>query len=221
MPSIRELRVLIQHQGALRSLCKIAFSNRDASLYFFPYSLNRRYFFGGRSMPDTIFEDKVDFSQGIRANTTPKLSIHETGQVHVQASTALAGPLFVPPLSDWRGQHAATICPDALSSLPEYPVSPKDRGQSIDRLIEVPDRVESIRLAVYIAGDRPSFETPNCPIIITLKRRTIQNPLYVALKPIPQSPIGVDLQAGVTILAGWNPTNQREQGLDYIYIRGE
>jgi hypothetical protein len=100
-------------------------------------------------------------------------------------------------------------------------VSPREKGQTVDRVIEVPDNVESIRLAVYIAGDRPSFETPNCPVIITLRRRTIQNPLYIALKPISQPPLGVDLQAGVTILAGWNPTNQREQGLEYIYIRGQ
>jgi len=221
MPSVRELRILLEHRGVLRGLCKLAFSNRDASLYLFPYAVHGKYYFGGRSMPDTIFEDKLDYSKGIFAGTTPKLSIHETGRVHIQASKARAGPLQVPPLSEWRGQHAATICPDSIESLPKHPVSPKYTGQTVDRVISVAAQLESVRLAVYIAGDRPSFATPNCPVVITLKRRTLQTPVYVALKAIPQSEIGLDLQSGTTILAGWNPLNEREDGLEYVYIRGE
>lgn len=199
----------------------MAFSNKDASLYLFPYSASRKYFFGSRSMPDTVFEDKVDYSQGIFANTIPKLSIHQSGEVRIQAVKALAGPLFVPPLSDWRGQHAATICPDSITALPEYPVTPKDKGQLVDRVIEVDDNIESIRLAIYLAGDEPSFNVQNCPIVITLSRQSLQHPIYIALKLITQSPLGNDPQKGTTIFAGWNPTNTREQGLDYLYIRGE
>jgi hypothetical protein len=165
-------------------------------------------------MPDTVFTDEINFKEGIQTSITPKLSIHETGRVHVQALEDLVGPLFIPPLAEWKGQHAASVGPEHL-------VTPKSQGQTVDHVLNVPDQIESLHLAVYIAGDRPSFEAAKCPIIITLKRRTLQKPLYVALKFVAQEAIGIVLGSGITILAGWNPLNRREEGFDYIYIRGE
>ena len=54
--------------------------------------------------------DTFNFREQIGADSTPKLSIHNSGQVHIYANEqAKAGPVFIPPLDDLRGEHVATV----------------------------------------------------------------------------------------------------------------
>ncbi|HEX3035209.1 MAG TPA: hypothetical protein VHT73_08755 [Thermodesulfobacteriota bacterium] len=221
MANIREIRILIDYRSGLRILCKLAFTKADASLYLFPYAIHGTYYYGGRLLPEKQIQDTFDFTADLNARHTPKLSIHEKGQVHIIADGVRAGPLFIPPLVTLKGQHIATVCPDVFSILPVLQRKPKFTGAEIDHIIPVEDGIDSGRLAVYIAGDKPSFEAPNCRLVVTLKRPTIPEPLYIGIKPIGQKLIGVDVQSGVTIIAGWDPTKSSQGTNDYLYIRGE
>ena len=119
---LREIRILIQWRDSLRKLCKIAFTANDASLYLFPYALEGRYYYGGKTMLSTQANLSFDFTEDIFREQTPKLSIHEKGQVHVYADKQKAGPLFIPPLATLTGQHIASVCPDAFESLPTFTI---------------------------------------------------------------------------------------------------
>lgn len=218
---IREVRILIQWRNSLRKLCKIAFSDSDASLYLFPYAIEGKYHYGSKIMPSKEASLSFDFAEDIFQEQTPKLSIHESGQVHVYVGIEKAGPLFIPPLANLTGQHIASVSPDAFESLPIFTKKLRQIGAEIDQIIPAVDEAVSGRLAIYVNGNQPTFDVQDCGLIFTLTRSTIARPLYFGVKPIGQPKIGVDVQKGVTIIAGWNPLKPMAEDVDFLYIRGE
>jgi hypothetical protein len=113
------MRVLIEHQGRLRRLCKFVFTSRDASIYLVPYAPSGRYLFGGLEFPERETTARFDTTGQLSSDapSLPHLSLHERGQVHTHAGAEKAAPLVVPPLTDWRGLHAATITANRFSGL--------------------------------------------------------------------------------------------------------
>jgi len=220
MTNIRELRLLVDLGNDIRKIAKIAFSNSDASLYFFPYAPNGRYYYGGRHMDEVEFEDKVTFTEDLFSDQTPKLSIHESGQVHIKAKGCIAGPMLISPLSDWRGQHIASVSIDHFSSLSEFRGSISDKGLEIDHVIPVDEIVKSGRLVFFLAGDRAAFEEPKCRLVVRIARPTIKNPIYIGIQPKAQETLSdIDL-GGITVLAGWDVATEPSEGVNYLYIRG-
>ncbi len=216
----RELRLLVDLGDDLRKIAKVVFSKSDASLYLFPYAPSGRYYFGGRHMDEVEFEDNITFSDDLYSDSVPKLSIHETGQVHIQAKGVRAGPVSISPLAKWRGQHIATVGADSFEALTLFTGSLSDTGPEIDHVIPADEIVENGRLVFYLAGDRAAFEEPNCRLVVTLKRPTLSNPIYLGIQPKAQPPLsGPDL-GGVTAIAGWDAYPEVGQGVSYVYIRG-
>jgi hypothetical protein len=213
-------RILLSHNNDLYSLCKIGFQLSDASVYLFPYTINRKYYFGGRTMKDTIVSDRFTFTEGNRSENIPKLSLHESGQVHIKSNVVLAGPIFIPPLSNWKGQHLASIFPDSIQSLPKYTTPLKKSGPTIDQVINLPDSLQNIRLALYLSGEKPEFSVPHCQAMIMLVRKTLERPLFIGLNFLAHDQFSNGEFKGVTIIAGWNPNNIRTGTMDYLYIRG-
>lgn len=218
--NIRESRLLVDLGGDIRKVGKIAFSKVDASLYLFPYSLHNKYNYGERSVEGINFEDTFNVEEGKQSDLIPKLSIHATGQVHIKANGNLAGPLYVPPLSEWRGQHLATFCPDDFSVLPKFTGKVKHTDTKYDLAIQVPPNIRSGRFIFYLAGDNNSSISPDCNGIFTLHRPGIQLPLHIGVKAVSQPPIGNPVGEGITLLAGWTPSPIQGEGTDYLYIRG-
>ena len=220
MTNLRELRLLVDLGNDVRKIAKIAFSNSDASLYMFPYAPNGKYYYGGRHMDEVEFEDKVRFTDDIFSDQVPKLSIHETGQVHIKAKDSIAGPVLISHLSEWRGQHIASVSIDHFSSLSEFRGSISSEGSEIDHVIPVDEIVKSGRLVFYLAGDRAAFKEPNCRLVLTIARPTIENPIYIGIQPKAQDSLSdLDL-GGITVLAGWNVAPETSEGVNYLYIRG-
>jgi len=218
--NLRELRLLVDLGGDLRRIAKIAVSNTDASLYLFPYAPNGRYYFGGRRMNEVEFKDQVRFKDDLSSDDVPKLSIHETGQVHVQARGIRAGPNTISPLSEWKGQHIASVSVDSFSALSEFSGAVSSTGPNVDHVIPVDENIQSGRLVFYLSGDRPAFEEPNCRLVITLKRPTLANPIYVGIQMKAQAPLSEPHLGGVTVLSGWDAYPKPGEGMDYLYIRG-
>jgi hypothetical protein len=221
MSSIREIRIIIQNQGVLRKLFKVAFSQKDASLYFFPYGPKGKYYYGNQSMQEYEIKQTFSFIDQFHAEKIPKLSIHESGQIHIYCGkNALAGPLCTLPLNEWRGEHIATLSTDTLDSLAEHKKEIKTTGPEIDYIIPSDDSVESARIAVYCNGQSPIFDYRH-GFAVHLKRPTLQFPLYVGFTPIPQSPLAKKPNGGITVIAGWNPQKGKTEKQDYLYIRAQ
>lgn len=221
MRCLREVRILVNYEGSLRSFCKLAFVQRDASLYLFPYAAHGKYFYGRRSMAEHQVEDTFDYTEQDSADQIPKLSIHESGRVHVRVGAQTAGPVHIPPLADLRGEHVATVTVDAFDGLPLFRGVLCESGECIDYMIHVASGVRSGRLVFYVNGRKPVFGY-RCRLAFMLRRASLQSPLYVGIAALSQVPLGGSQGTpGVTVIAGFDPTKQLDSEADYLYIRGQ
>jgi hypothetical protein len=112
----REVRLVAVVGDRRVALCKIAFSRRDASLYLFPYCSGSGYFVGVLDFPAKTTTLTFDFTKGVTCSGTPKLSVHESGQVHIQAGEVRTEKIVNPPLLGMKGEHLATLLVDHLDA---------------------------------------------------------------------------------------------------------
>lgn len=115
----------------------------------------------------------------------------------------------------------ATVCFDRFEGLTVFTGSTFNFGPKQDQVIPIEDGVESGRLALFINASEPAFECGPCWLTLTLRRPTLRSPLFVGVRAIPQASLGEPFRAGVTVIAGWNPTFDRLAQQDYLYLRGE
>jgi hypothetical protein len=188
--NIRELRVLVQHKGTMLRLCKLMFTSGDASIYLVPYASAGHYFLGGHEFAEQERQATFDFTKQLssKLKQLPKLSLHETGQVHVQVGRDRAGPLRIPPLSELRGQHVASISADGFEALARFEGTPRSSGAEQDFVFVVEPGLDSGRIALYVNGEEPSFGD-DCPVRIALTRPTLASPLHLGLRPWGQLPL--------------------------------
>jgi hypothetical protein len=204
-PSVRSVRILIYYEERLGRLCKFGFSRKDASVYAVGYAPRGRYDFGihgfERDQQSLTFDAK---HVGETSLEPPHLSIHESGRVHVRTSSGKIGPLQVPRLSDWRGQHAATVNPVGFAGLAPFDRAPKHTGADRDVVFAMatPEQASG-RLALYINGTEAKFAT-DCNFQFELRRPTLNTPLYIGVALLSNEPLGT--QPGVMVVGGWDPT---------------
>lgn len=218
---LREIRLLVQQDDLIWKVCKLAFSNTDASIYIFPYARAGYYYYGSQSIPEMQIQHTFNFVEhGVSSDSIPKLSIHESGQVHVIMANGKAGPLSIPPLTSLRGQHIATVSIDSFQELPEFNGQLRQAGATRDLLIPAEAEAQSGRLAFYLNGQERSFDAPECGIVVTLRRPTLLRPLHLGIAPKAQEVLGAENQQGVTVISGWDPNRTNSQDMDYLYVRG-
>jgi hypothetical protein len=217
---LRELRLLAQRRGSLFRLCKLMFTKRDASIYVVPYARAQRYFSGSSEIAEHEVSSFLNAAEGIESDREPKLSIHESGQVHVHAAGARAGVVQSLPLAGFRGEHLATVCFDKFDGLPPYVGPVRTAGPEREFVFVVPDDVPSGRLAMYANAAEPKFARGQCLMTFTLVRPTLARPLFIGLHPISQAALGEPDRSGVTVIAGWDPATNATEALRYVYLRG-
>lgn len=107
--AVTEARLCVSYRAEVLRVCKLAVSKTDSSLYLFPYGPAGEYYFGRLSIPAGKQSATIPFDQQETSANIPKISIHESGQVHIKAGDAVTGPMFASPLSDLCGEHIATV----------------------------------------------------------------------------------------------------------------
>ncbi len=221
---LRGVRFLIRHRGTVRSLFKVGFAATDGSLYMWPYSASGRFYFGQTGIGAHESSVTFDFTDQFSSDAAgpPKVSIHESGQVHVKSETGnLAGPLFIPALSQLRGQHVATVQCDSFAGRPAYPKRLRRGPPESDQVLDVDDGAENGRVAIYVNGRESRFDG-QCPIRIRMVRPTLSAPLYVGLLPVGQALLGDSPDGrGVSVIAGWDPSQRKSPARsDFLFVRG-
>jgi hypothetical protein len=205
IPNLRSVRILIYYEEKLGRLCKFGFSRKDASLYVLVYAPKGRYKFGTHGFAQD--QRSITFGTakvGDIATQPPHLSIHESGHVHIRTSADRVGPLQVPPLSDWTGQHAATVNAVSFAGLAPFDRQPKQAGADRDIVFAMGTPEQSSgRLALYINGAEAKFAT-DCKLQFKLERPTLEAPLHVGVALLNNQPLGP--QPGVLVVGGWDPT---------------
>ena len=137
--SIHDCRFLIEVQGDYKKVCRIVFGKKDASLYLLPYGRQKRYLWGEGTIPEGTTTATFPHANPAGEVHRPKLSIHESGQVHVKLGEAYkAGPLRTKPLWEFRGEHLAGLTIDSIESLPSAG-KPKPKPKSPDLVLGARD----------------------------------------------------------------------------------
>jgi hypothetical protein len=215
---ICEFQILVQVGSEVKRLCKFTFCKSDASIYLIPYATGGEYYFGGQRLPEHKASRSFGFTEQLSAATAPKVSIHESGRVHIRVGREQAGPLSIPPLGNLRGEHVATICVDRFDRLPTANRPPRKSGRAVDVTISVPDNVHSGRFPLYLNGAAPDFKSSNIQLYVRLSRPSLRAPLYLGIAPLEQKAVA-DPRAkqGVTVICGWDPSNPT----DFLYLRGQ
>jgi hypothetical protein len=222
--SARSLRVLVRHEGKLRRFCKFVSTKRDGSLYVIPYAANGQYLFGGHEFGESERSTGFDMSGQLASDDPsilPHLSLHESGQVHAHCGAEKAGPLLVPPLADWRGEHAVSVIATRFSGLAPFAGEPSGSPAKPDLVLTAADGLESGRIALFLNGEKPSFEG-ECLMTIKFVRPTLDAPLYVGLEHISQDPLGDPGDEGVLVVGGWHPIEALTQAAaPFLFVRGK
>jgi hypothetical protein len=173
MDVLRKARLhLEERNGRLRKAAKVLFTGRDASLYLIPYAARGQFFYGQRSMDAGQTADTFDFREQLRVSSNPKLSIHETGQVHIYANDRpKAGPVHIPHLTELRGEHIATVQWDAIAFVPEMQGKTRVTGAERDWAFGVPNGVQAGAILLYANGEQPAFMGAPIHIVFQVERR--------------------------------------------------
>jgi hypothetical protein len=221
MSKIKTIRFLIRHRGVVRALAKLALGQKDASIYLFPYGQGGKYYYGSQTMRENEISRTFCYADQFDVESMPKLSIHQSGCVHIQCDKEnKAGPIYTMALDKWRGEHVASITADSLGSMPLYMEKVKTTGSEIDRVLNCDDRMESIRFRLYCNGESQKFVFP-CSMVIVLHRTGMKYPLNIGVAPLPQEPLGDGWFGGMSVLAGWNPHGNSNEEKQFLYIRAQ
>jgi hypothetical protein len=215
---INEFQVVVHVGIVARRVCKFAFCKSDASIYLIPYAAGGEYFFGGERLPERKASRSFSFTEQLSTTTAPKVSIHQSGQVHIRVGREQAGPLTIPPLGKLQGEHVATICVDRFDNLSPLNRAPKKSGKTVDVVMNVPDDVHSGRFPLYLNGTTPKFKSSKIQLVVRLLRPSLAAPLYLGIAPLGQEPVADSRgKQGVTVISGWNPASPT----DFLYLRGQ
>lgn len=217
--TFRELRLLLRRGADVRRLCKLVFSNQDASIYIIPYGPSNRYAVGVGAIG--AHQDSVKYdAEGAELERVPKLSIHQSGQVHANAGAHRVGPISIPPLEAWRGAHIATILAETFHGLSRQVTPLRRSGATWDFPIDVAAEVDSGAVAIYLNGLRPSFDA--APVItLSVTRSTLALPLHIGIRPRSQEQLGdAENTGGVIAISGWTPGQPKSTQAKFLVIRG-
>ncbi len=221
MATLRKVRLHLKHKGKIKRICQISFVSIDASLYISPYSKFNTYYYGMDEFPEEKKTIETPFIGQYCTKQTPKLSIHQTGQVHIKGDVGIAGPIKIPSLDNVQGSHVATIFIDRFDVFPNYTGELKQSGKEQDYVLKWIPEVESGRIVLYINSKQKQFPVP-CPLVASLSRQSLLKPLYLGIIGYSQSPLTPPNHPvnGMGIISGWDPTEPEEKGKKFLFIRG-
>jgi hypothetical protein len=220
---LRELDLLVRFGGMVRRISKFAFSKADASLYVMLIGPHGLFRCGLGHFDPGVATIQVQLNEPVEGDAAgiPKISIHESGQVHVIGGTYRSGPCYVPSIVGFRGVHVATILVEHLEDLTPFNGQVSTSGPRRSIVLDgVPSGVTGLRLPLYVNGREPKFRD-SCQIIFSLQRPGLAQPLNVGLA-VRSSTVrdAKGGQGGVVMAVGWDPSDPRlTASTDILLVR--
>lgn len=201
---LREVRILLDRGDALCRVCKLAFGD-DASLYILPTAGLATYHYGQVAHAKGQRDVQIHWpGLPYASKRVPKISIHESGHVHVKGEAGKSGPLIGTPLSEYRGEHVATITADHFAALPRYPSAVRTEGEVVDLILDPQPGMASLAVMLYINAEDAVFGD-DCQITGGLMRPNLDAPLRFGLRTVSRPPLiaAASDVGGITAIAGW------------------
>ncbi len=194
------VRLLVQFNGTFRSVCKLLLPRSDLSFAIVPYSEENRYAYRLSTLGPGEIEKKIRCESRDFASV-PKMSFHASGRVHLSVGSDRVGAVDIPRLTDWRGEHIATVDIDDLSLLPVHTRELKRAGDTLDQPIRFADDIKAGRFVFCVNAKEPTFSQP-CLLVFEVSDGSGNIGLYMGIAPKHQP---LRSSTGITVLGGWNP----------------
>ena len=201
---LRGVRLCLRdHQGVIRKVARLDWSDQDTSLYITSYCPPGGRTFAGRfklssGVPSTTW----DFTGQLEAGETmPKMSLHESGQTKTELGGKKSRFVIGQPLFDAVGGHVATIKTFNAGTLPI--LEKKAKGGASDIIAEgdgAPYTSVRFPISVHITESGAFM----CKFPITFRRPHLASPLYVGIDVVGEFEPHNDGD-GVVVIGGWGP----------------
>lgn len=110
----------------------------------------------------------------------------------------------MPRLSQWHGDHIATVDIDELSALPVHRLGLNRKRDTLDQPLRFADGVGGGRFVFCVNAKEPIFTQP-CFLVFEVSDESGDIGLYLGIAPKdqPRRPSN-----GITLLGGWNPDHR-------------
>lgn len=199
---VEGVRILVDQQGGLRKLLRIAWSDADASIFLIPYVPGRGIVYGGiASTPDPGTPHTFSFD-GQLCGDWGKVSLHQSGRVHATVRSAgeliRSPPITALPLDHLADGQVATVSCFNPEGLPEVLDA---QGPPDTDLVLTSNDVDwtATQIPIFVTSDPNRFEDHH--FRLCFRRATLKSPLYVTLRPRSESHPPENREGGISILA--------------------
>jgi hypothetical protein len=216
---MREARFYLQQDSRVRALLRVEFG-RDLSFYLTPFAKQARYYWGEETLNRGEAGKSFAFHGQCSGVKAPRISFHESGQVHLKLGRNLAGPLQIPCLTNLDGQHIATLTLDAICEAPMHVNELKDTHSIQNYRIPVSPDVKNIRLVMRVAQHLHCLRNATA-CVLQIKDSLRKRHVLLGFEAIPQTPISERRDSpGVVVLGGWNPLLDKSESQTFYFVRG-
>lgn len=214
-----ECRILLSSEVGIKKICKLIFTESDTSLYLIPYSPLNKFYYGKVKFSENQLENTFDYTTQKFTEDIPKLSIHQTGQVHIKGSDGTVGPIYISPFVDIECKHIATVVAEKFSVLPNLEGKIRNKSKYKDILLKVDELDKGGRIVIYLNAQESIFPV-DCNLNFELKRPTLNKPLYFGVVAFLQDALGNDDKSGMMIISGWDPQKEVTDEQEFLFIKG-
>jgi hypothetical protein len=139
--------VAVKTPSRFKKICKLFFPSKDTSLYIHFYSNTKNYYYGLAHLPAGVNKVDINFKNGRKVGKAPKLSYHESGQVHFKLGEDKESIEMVKatPLAQLNDKHIITIHVSDLEAFDDCDVNKKKNYCVIELQEDLPDH----KLTIY------------------------------------------------------------------------
>jgi|GEM_PF-5444598 len=150
--------VAIKTPNSFKKICKLFFTSKDTSLYVHFYSKTKVYYYGLAHFPAGVDKVDIKFKNGRKVSKAPKLSYHESGQVHFKLGEDKESIEMVKatPLSRLNDKHIITIHLSDLEAFEECDANKKKTYC----VIELRENLANHKLTIYGSNQNISNKYP-------------------------------------------------------------
>jgi hypothetical protein len=152
------ITVAIKTPRSFKKICKLFFTAKDPSLYIHFYSKTKDYYYGSAHFPAGANKVDIRFKDGRKLNKPPKLSYHESGQVHFKLGEDKESVEMVhgTPLTRLNNKHIITIHLSDLEVFEECDA----KGKRTYCIIELKEHLINHKLTIYGSSQNISHKFP-------------------------------------------------------------
>jgi hypothetical protein len=211
------VRLLVAHENRLHKLARLAWSNKDVSLYVLPYLPKGGTAHAGvmkipgpAGPPSTWnYTGQVDGSGG------PKLTLHSSGRCHGEVDGVHGPPVWGRPLTGREGGHIASITCFSVEGLPEVTVPSGPPSADIVLQSSDPSSTATNVALFVLTSDRKDDEYH---FVLTFRREGLDAPVRIGIRArVTTEPSG-NRDPGVLVMAGWGPGDTGDRPLTGVFV---